>query len=74
MNVIPEIAHAIPNPSHVDVPRPNSSIIIKELDVAILSMQEASSISDINVLIPLNCISLAPTLVMMASIMGISAL
>lgn len=29
-----EIAHARPNPSYVLVPRPNSSMIIRDLDVA----------------------------------------
>lgn len=36
-------------------------------------MQDASSISDIKVEIPLSCMSLAPTLVIMASIIGIYA-
>lgn len=32
-----EIAQAKPKPSYVDVPRPNSSIIIKDLSVAVLN-------------------------------------
>lgn len=71
--ILPDIAHAIPNPSDVDVPLPSSSIIISDLEVAVLSMQEASSISLMKVLIPLSYISLAPTRVIIASITGISA-
>ena len=67
------MAHAKPKPSEVEVPRPNSSIIIKEFLVPVFNMQEASSISDIKVEIPRSCISLAPTLVINASIIGISA-
>mmetsp|Transcript_13194 Transcript_13194/g.9550 ORF Transcript_13194/g.9550 Transcript_13194/m.9550 type:complete len:97 (+) Transcript_13194:223-513(+) len=67
------IAHAKPNPSFVDVPRPNSSIIIKLFLVAVLSMQEASSISAMKVEMPLSWWSEAPTLAMMQSTIGISA-
>jgi hypothetical protein len=35
MKTYSEIAHAIPNPSAVDVPRPSSSIMIKESEVAV---------------------------------------
>lgn len=46
------IAHAIPKPSFVEVPRPSSSMIINEFLVAVFSMHEASSISAMKVLIP----------------------
>ena len=68
------IAHARPNPSAVEVPLPSSSMMINEFLVAVLSMQEASSISAINVEIPLNYWSDAPTLAIILSIIGSSAL
>ena len=46
------IAQARPKPSFVDVPLPSSSMMIKLLDDAVLSMQEASNISDMKVEIP----------------------
>lgn len=67
------IPQAIPNPSVVDVPLPNSSTINNEFDVAIFNIHDASNISLINVDIPLNYASDAPTLVIIASIIGISA-
>lgn len=67
------MAQARPNPSLVEVPRPNSSIIINEFSVAIFNIQLASNISDIKVEIPLNCMSDAPTLVIIPSIIGIYA-
>lgn len=68
------MAHAMPKPSLVEVPLPSSSMMIRDLYVEVEIMQEASSISLMNVDMPLNCISLAPTRVMIASIIGISAL
>lgn len=67
------IAQAIPNPSEVDVPLPNSSIMINESALAVFNMQLASNISLMNVLTPLVWMSLAPTLVMIASTIGILA-
>ena len=57
----------------MEVPLPNSSMISKDFLVADLSMQEVSSISAINVDIPLSWLSLAPTLVIRASMIGILA-
>lgn len=74
MYILPDIAHAMPKPSLVEVPLPNSSIIINDFSVATFNIHDASNISLMNVLIPLSYISLAPTLVMIASIIGISAL
>ena len=48
------IAHASPNPSLVDVPLPSSSMTMKDLEVAVLSMHEASNISAMKVEIPLS--------------------
>lgn len=73
MAICSAIAQAIPNPSDVDVPLPNSSIIIKESGLAVFNIQLASSISLMKVLIPFVYTSLAPTLVIIASIIGTTA-
>ena len=68
------IAQASPKPSEVEVPLPNSSIIIKDFSVAEFSILEVSYISLINVDIPFVYISEAPTLVIIASIIGKEAI
>lgn len=45
----------LPNPSYVDVPRPNSSIIINDLAVAPFKIDAVSSISCMKVETPRNC-------------------
>lgn len=48
-----EMAHARPNPSYVDVPRPSSSMMMSEFAVALLRIAAVSSISAMNVDTPL---------------------
>mmetsp|Transcript_74668 Transcript_74668/g.218775 ORF Transcript_74668/g.218775 Transcript_74668/m.218775 type:complete len:234 (+) Transcript_74668:426-1127(+) len=68
------IAHAMPNPSEVDVPRPSSSTMTRERSVAVFRMHEASNISAMKVEIPRSCMSEAPTRHMIASNTGSVAL
>uniref|UniRef100_A0A0A9FCA3 MUS1 n=1 Tax=Arundo donax TaxID=35708 RepID=A0A0A9FCA3_ARUDO len=56
-----QIAHARPNPSYVEVPRPSSSIIIRDLSEAPFKMDAVSSISCIKVDTPRSWQSPAPT-------------
>ena len=66
-------AHAIESPSIVDVPRPISSRINKDLSVALFRIVATSTISTINVLCPSVMSSDAPTRVKMRSVSEISA-
>lgn len=65
---------AIPHPSYVEVPRPNSSMITNEFLVADLTIVEDSIISNIKVERPFNWESSAPTRARIASTTAISAL
>ena len=66
-------AQAIDNPSNVLVPRPISSRIISDFDVAFFKMWLTSVISSINVLCPDEISSDAPTLVKILSTIPILA-
>lgn len=55
MLVIWQSKSNLPNPSYVDVPRPNSSMITNELAVAPLKIDAVSSISCIKVETPRSC-------------------
>mmetsp|Transcript_13681 Transcript_13681/g.19746 ORF Transcript_13681/g.19746 Transcript_13681/m.19746 type:complete len:246 (-) Transcript_13681:1939-2676(-) len=69
-----EIAYARPKPSYVDVPRPSSSMITSDLEVALLRIAAVSSISAINVETPRSWLSPAPTRARILSVIGMSAL
>ena len=64
------MAQASPNPSYVDVPRPNSSMITSDDGVAFFTMAAASSISAMNVEMPFSWWSPAPTRAHTASMTG----
>ena len=50
------MAHARPNPSYVDVPRPNSSIMMREFSVA--DLKQIKNINKVNPeILMLRCLS-----------------
>ena len=70
MIIYSQTAQAIPKPSWVLVPLPSSSIKTRDWEEADSSMDYVSIISFMNVDIPFIYLSLAPTLVIMAFIIG----